>query len=234
MGTLESNVFNTAPIFERGGIRASHTTAIANSLLEEGVYFNHVYEVSAGSSNAVNYLAHPAQIMVSAFERDTGRSLFWTKDDTNTLDALMQQVRVSSTLPLVMPPIEIRRWYCYDGGLAEGNGLLAPQIRRDGFDRFFIIRTRPKSFRKPEKTNRALHAFFRRSPALRKAPATWRTDYNAMCDAIDKLIDEGKACVVYAEHMIAKNNTKDASVLEKNYIMDMAQADRDMPSWKRF
>lgn len=291
MEGLESNIFDTALIFEGGGMRESYTAAIANALLEEGVYFDHVYGVSAGSSNAVNYvsrdrkrvresftsivedpqfgdvhtflrhegafnaqriymemgkpdgklpfdmgtyLSNPANVTISAFERDTGRSLFWTKNDTGTLDALMRRVRASSTLPVVMPPIEIEGRYCYDGGLAEGNGLLVPRARRDGFERFFIVRTRPKSFRKPEKPSRALNAFFWRRPAMRRALAAWGSGYNAMCDATDRLVAEGRAYVVYAEDMTAENSTKDQNILEKNYAMGTAQAHRDISEWKRF
>ncbi len=54
---LKSNVFNTALLFEGGSMRAAYTSAVATYLLEQGVYFNQVYGVSAGSSNLVNYLS---------------------------------------------------------------------------------------------------------------------------------------------------------------------------------
>lgn len=54
---LESNVFKTALFFEGGSMRGSYTSAVAAYLLEQGVYFDNVYGVSAGSSNTVNYLS---------------------------------------------------------------------------------------------------------------------------------------------------------------------------------
>lgn len=54
---LESNVFKTALFFEGGSLRAAYTSAVAVWLLEQGVYFDKVYGVSAGSSNTVNYLS---------------------------------------------------------------------------------------------------------------------------------------------------------------------------------
>ena len=54
---LESNVFKTALLFEGGSMRAAYTCAFAVKFLEEGLYFDHVYGVSAGSSNTVNYLS---------------------------------------------------------------------------------------------------------------------------------------------------------------------------------
>ena len=54
---IESNVFKTALVFEGGSMRASYTSAVAVWLLEQGIYFDNVYGISAGSSNAVNYLS---------------------------------------------------------------------------------------------------------------------------------------------------------------------------------
>lgn len=57
MAELASNVFKTALYFEGGSMRAAYTAAVAVKLLEEGVYFDRVYGISAGSSNTVNYLS---------------------------------------------------------------------------------------------------------------------------------------------------------------------------------
>ncbi len=57
---LKSNVFNTALLFEGGSMRGAYTSAVATYLLEQGIFFNQVYGVSAGSSNLVNYLSRDA------------------------------------------------------------------------------------------------------------------------------------------------------------------------------
>lgn len=57
---LRSNVFNTALLFEGGSMRGAYTSAVATYLLEQGIHFNQVYGVSAGSSNLVNYLSRDA------------------------------------------------------------------------------------------------------------------------------------------------------------------------------
>ena len=59
--TLESNVFKTALLFEGGSMRGAYTCAVAAYLLERGVYFDNVYGVSAGSSNAVNYVSRDTE-----------------------------------------------------------------------------------------------------------------------------------------------------------------------------
>ena len=57
---LTSNVTDTALIFEGGGMRAAYTSAVAVTLLRAGIHIDWVAGVSAGASNAVNYLARDA------------------------------------------------------------------------------------------------------------------------------------------------------------------------------
>ena len=64
---LESNVFNTALLFEGGSMRAAYTSAVVSYFLEQGLYFNMVYGVSAGSSNLVNYLSRNRQRAKDSF-----------------------------------------------------------------------------------------------------------------------------------------------------------------------
>jgi len=54
---LKSNIFDTALIFEGGGMRVSYTSGFATMLLEQRLFFNYVAGISAGSSLAVNYLS---------------------------------------------------------------------------------------------------------------------------------------------------------------------------------
>lgn len=64
---LENNVFKTALLFEGGSMRAAYTCAVAAYLLEKGVFFDNVYGVSAGSSNAVNYVSRDADRTIRSF-----------------------------------------------------------------------------------------------------------------------------------------------------------------------
>lgn len=291
MNGLESNVFDTALIFEGGGMRESYTSAVANTLLENGVFFDQVYGVSAGSSNAVNYLsrdsdrvyrsfttivedpdfgdmktflqhkgmfnaqliymemgkpdgllpfdmetylANPAKATICGFQRDTGKTAYWTKDDMSQLEQLMLRVRASSTLPIVMPPPIVDGRCCYDGGLAEGNGIMLPKAQRDGFKKFFIVRTRPKGFRKPIAANPLFKTLFWRRPIMRGALDAWGPGYNAICDEIDGLVAAGSAYCVYADQMSAENSTRDLDVLKANYEAGYRQSQRELPQWREF
>jgi predicted patatin/cPLA2 family phospholipase len=55
--TITSNIYDTALIFEGGGMRASYTAGFLNNLLENKIYFDYVAGISAGSSHSVNYLS---------------------------------------------------------------------------------------------------------------------------------------------------------------------------------
>lgn len=291
MDAFKNNITDTALIFEGGGMRESYTAAVAVALMENGLYFSHVYGVSAGSSTAVNYLsrdaqrikasfttvvddprfggigsflrhkgffnssylygsissedgalpfdyetfvANPAEATIAGVERDTGRTLYWSKRDFDSTESLMLRVRASSTLPVFMVPPKVEGRYCYDGGLGEGHGLLVEQAKRDGFERFFIVRTRPKAYRKPLKPSWAARLFFWHRPIMRKLLLRWGPEYNEICDGIERLEAEGAACIVYAEDITAKNSTTDLETLEKNYAAGYAHAQREMPRWKEF
>ncbi|MBP3866761.1 MAG: patatin family protein, partial [Eggerthellaceae bacterium] len=250
---LESNVFKTALLFEGGSMRAAYTCAVAAELLDQGIYFDNVYGVSAGSSNTVNYVsrdiertvnsftefvrmqnigdwktfvqhkgfwnahyiyqeaglpdgpmpfdidtfnASPAKATIFSFERDTGRDLYFRKDEMTTTEDLMLRVRASSTVPVFMPPPQVNGKYCYDGGFAVGGGLPLELIRNDGFDRVFVVRTRQRGYRKTGDNSWA-KAFFARRPFMRDAVLTRNTRYNAACDLLDQWEREGRAYVFY-------------------------------------
>ena len=54
---IKTNVEKIALIFEGGGMRAAFSCGISNTLLENGIYFDYVVGLSAGSSMTVNYIA---------------------------------------------------------------------------------------------------------------------------------------------------------------------------------
>jgi predicted patatin/cPLA2 family phospholipase len=291
---MTNTIFDTALIFEGGGMRASYTCAVANVLLENGIFFDNVYGLSAGASNTVNYVsrdidrtrrsfvelvedpnfggldtlfqhkgyfsaeyiyqeagmpgeflpfdfesfcANPAKITIESFNRDTGQTVYWTKDDMPTLPDLMVRVRASSSLPLVMPPPKIGDSYYYDGGLGEGAGFLLPRAQRDGFKRFFIVRTQPKTYRKQiphglanSLTNTTLWGH----PHVVKALKDRWWKYNAFCDEIEQLERDGNAYVFYARDMAVSSGETDFAKLEANYNAGYAQATEELPAMKAF
>lgn len=275
-------------------MRASYTSALANALLENGIFFDNVYGLSAGSSNAVNYVsrdtdrtkrsfvdfvedpefggigsflqhkgffsarhiyeeaglpdgflpfdfetfvANPAKVTIESFDRDTGKSVYWTKDDMQTIEDLMVRVRASSTLPLVMPSPKIGSSRYYDGGLGEGAGFLLPRAQRDGFTRFLIVRTRPREYRKAPADGLA-DKFTRMvlwgRPYVTDALKSRPRRYNAMCDEIERLETTGSAYVFYADGMAVSSGETDISKLQASYDAGYMQAIRELPAIRDF
>ncbi len=291
---MTSNVFDTALIFEGGGMRVSYTCALANVLLENGIFFDNVYGLSAGASNTVNYVsrdtdrvrrsfvdlvedpefggmgtflqhkgyfsaehiyeeaglpdgflpfdfaafcANPAKITIEAFNRDTGESVYWTKDDMPTIADLMVRVRASSTLPLIMPSPKIDGARYYDGGLGEGSGFLLPRAQRDGFTRFLIVRTRPRAYRKTPPIglgDKLTHTMLWGRPHVVNALENRWWKYNHMCDEIERLEAAGDAYVFYAQDMAVSSGETNIDKLQANYDAGYAQAMRELPAIKEF
>ena len=280
---MENNVFKTALLFEGGSMRAAYTCAVAAELLEQGIYFDNVYSVSAGSSNTVNYVsrdvwrtiasftefvnlanlgdwktflahkglfsahfiyqeaglpsgvlpfdfetfkANPAKVTIPAIERDTGREVFFTKDDMNTLDDMMIRVRASSTIPFFMPPPQINGNYYYDGGFATGGGLPLERIDQDGFDHVFVVRTRMRGYRK-KGSNGWAKAFFWRYPHMRDAMLARTERYNAACDLLDEWERTGRAHVFYCDELTLSGTERDFDELKRNYESGRAQIKRE-------
>ena len=287
---LQSNVFKTALLFEGGSMRAAYTCAVVAYLLENGVYFDNVYGVSAGSSNACNYVsrdvdraicsftsfiqdpqmgdwktllahkglfnahyiyqeaglpdgllpfdidtfnANPARCTVVSFERDTGRDLFFRKEDLSTVEELMLRVRASSTLPFFMPPPMVNGMYCYDGGFADGGGLPIHQIRRDGFEKMVVIRTRKRGYRKEDNGWWGNVMFWHRA-GMRNAVVTRPRRYNAACDELDDLERSGDAYVFYCDELTLSGTERDYDALCRNFASGYRQIQRDFGKLQDF
>ena len=55
--TLTNNITAVALVFEGGGMRNAYTAAVVSEFVEQGLFFDHVSGISAGSSHTVNYIS---------------------------------------------------------------------------------------------------------------------------------------------------------------------------------
>ena len=285
-----ANVSGVALVLEGGGMRAAHTAGIVAALIEHEVWFPYVCGLSAGSSNAVNYLsrdadrtrqafvdiagderfggigslmhrngffnadflyeraiqdgtlpfdwdtfrANPAQLRIQAFERDTGRTVTWTRDDVTSCVGMASLVRASSTMPFVMKPIEVGGQVMLDGGLGMGAGIPLHMAEEDGFERFFFVATRPAGYRK-EPMGHGTRGIMRRvcagQPHVFEALATRAERYNAALDHLAELEREGRALVVRPESMPIQNTETNVERLRAVFDQGHALAEREMDSW---
>lgn len=283
-------VRDVALVLEGGGMRAAHTAGIVAALIERGVRFPYVCGLSAGSSNAVNYLSEdaertrrsfveiasdarfggigslarhngffnaeflyegairdgtlpfdwetfessPAKLRIQAFERDTGRTVTWTKDSFADPVDMARHVRASSTMPFIMKPIAIDGQVMLDGGLGVGAGIPLHLAEEDGYRRFFFVATRPEGYRK-KPMGRGQRGLMRRlcagMPHAFEALATRAERYNAALDHLEGLEREGQALVVRPEAMPIQNTETHVERLREVFDEGHALAERNMDQW---
>lgn len=283
-------ISHVALVLEGGGMRAAHTAGIIASLIEHKVWFPYVCGLSAGSSNATNYIArdvtrartsfvdivhdkrfggigsfmrhqgffnseflyeqamedgtlsldwdvfcaNPTKLRIQAFERDTGRTVTWTKDDMASPLAMARRVRASSTLPFMMNPVTIDGQVMLDGGLGDGAGIPLTMAQNDGYTRFVVITTRERGYRK-KPMGRGQRGLMRRLctgyPHLFKALETRSERYNAELDNLAALEASGNALVIYPEHMPIHNTETHYDALLSVFTEGHERSERDLPDW---
>lgn len=213
------------------------------SFLSGNGYFNgpYLYEgliESAPPGDAMafdwdTFAANAADFHIEAMDWDTGETVAWTRADTTCARDLGLRVRASSTMPLFMPPTVIDGRTYMDGGMGDSWGILLAAARADGYERFCIIRTQPRGYRKRPMGRAArtlFRAAFRTHPVVaERTIARWQP-YNELCDEIERLEASGAAWVFYPEKMEVTNKTTDHAALVRSFDDGLAQAQRDIES----
>lgn len=183
------------------------------------------------------FCANPADCGIQAFERDTGRTLRFSKSDMTDVFRMMDLVRASSTLPGAMKPKAVDGRVLYDGGLGEGAGIPVCIAEAAGYERFVFLATRPRGYRKSEPNpaeaeviKRAAHEY----PYLRQALLTRWERYNAELERVEKLADDGRCLIIYPDQMPVSSTTVNKAKLRASYQMGWDQAVRDLPLLREF
>lgn len=183
------------------------------------------------------FRANPADLHIEAMDWDTGETVAWTKADMVNARDVGLMVRASSTMPLFMPPTTVAGRTYVDGGMGDSWGILLNAARADGFERFCIIRTQPRGYRKKPMGGGAqalFRAAFRKHPLVaERTIARWQP-YNQLCDEIEQLEQSGAAWVFYPDIMEVTNKTTDYQALVKSYETGQAQAQRDIDNLEKW
>lgn len=216
------------------------------SFLRGRGYFNAPYlyegiaEELAGTDEPMSFdfetfRKNPAEVHIEGFDWETGETVAWTKADMPTCRDMMLRVRASSTMPIFMPPTVVDGRTYMDGGMGTSWGICLDAARRDGFEKFFIVRSQPREYRKKPLSSGAaalFRAIFRKHPLVAERTIERWQPYNALCDEIERLEREGAACVFYSERMEVTNRTTDFAKLQKSYDDGYAQAQREADAWE--
>lgn len=181
------------------------------------------------------FQTHPAQFRIGAVRTTDAQQVWFTRADIATVDDLMVRVRASSTMPGLMPPVEIAGQEYVDGAIGANGGIALDAARLDGYERFFVVLTRERSYVKsPPRSTRAIRLLFRRWPAVAEAVnQRWR-NYNRLREELFDLESDGKALLYFPDQMPVNNREKEVAKLAASYGMGWRQAQRDLPRWLEF
>ena len=291
---IASNIFDTALVLEGGGMRGAYTAGVVTALLEEGLFFDHVSGISAGSSNTVNYLArdpqrirfvftdvaqdprfggwgsflrgrgyfnvdflygtdaafgdpfpfdwdtfqrNPATMRIGVFDAVAGREHWLGKDAITTPEDLMRVVRSSSTLPLIMPSVHYQDTTWMDGGLGPDGGIALDAAIADGFEKFFVVLTRPRGYVKPPLSRQqrlAARALLAKYPAVADGMIYRPSRYNTVRRQLEDLERRGQAYVFYPEDLNISNIEHHPARLDDTFQAGLRQARAEAPRWHQF
>jgi predicted patatin/cPLA2 family phospholipase len=200
----------------------------------------YIYEQTAAPDQALpfdfaTFSANPAKRRLGSFECETGRGLYWTEDDLRTLSALMRRVRASSTMPILMPPVEIDGLHYVDGALGNAGGIPLDAAQEADYRKFLVVLTQERDYVKHQVGNPWLFkAWFRKYPAVAEATITRHQRYNRTREELFDLAASGQAYLFIPERMAISNGTTDVAELQEAYEAGYAQAQRELPRIRDF
>lgn len=181
------------------------------------------------------FRANPARYRIGAFNAVTGEQTYFTNEDAPTQDDLMLQVRASSSMPVLMPPVHYRDSVWVDGALGPTGGIALDAARADGYRKFLVILTRERDYiKEPERFARVYQRQFRDHPAVVEALDARPANYNRTREELYDLQSAGQAMIFTPDRMPVSNGERRVARLQAAYAAGYAQAQRELPRWKEF
>ncbi len=201
---------------------------------------DYIYRRTSGPGEALpfNYpafLAHPAEFAIEAFRARDGATVRWGRADIREHQDLMARVQASSTMPVVMPPVEIDGEVYVDGALGATGGIAIDAAREAGFSKFLVVLTQERGYAKGPMSNPWFYRrHFRRYPAVADALLTRWSRYNATRDELFQLERQGDAYLFAPNAMTVSNGERNVAKLEAAHAQGLAQIAREMPALREF
>lgn len=181
------------------------------------------------------YQTNPTNFSIGAFEMQTGRMQYWGRDDVNELRDLMLRVRASSSLPIIMPPVELNGKTYVDGALGPTGGFALDAAKAAGYKKFFVVMTRSRDYVKPPQRVSGLYRrLFRKHPAVVNGILHRPRRYNETRAELFELERKGDAYLFLPEHLSVSNSERDVRKLRRSYELGAQQAKRELPAWREF
>ena len=200
----------------------------------------YIYEETSEPHQALpfdfaTFQANPARFRIGAFHCASGRNVYFGRDDVHEMRDLMVRVRASSSMPILMPHVTIDGDEYLDGALGRSGGIALDAAEADGFERFFVVLTRPRDYvKRPSRAPEFYRRRFRAYPAVADAILKRWHRYNATRRRLFELEAEGRAYLFVPERMPVSNGERSVARLRMAHELGRAQARRELPAWRRF
>ncbi|WP_240470936.1 patatin-like phospholipase family protein [Schaalia suimastitidis] len=181
--------------------------------------------------------ANPAQVQVATFNATRGQTEWLTRKDMATLQAVCQAVRASSTLPILMPPLQVEGETYFDGALGDNGGIALDAAMRAGYKKYVVVLTRPRDYVKGglrPALDIALRAKFKDFPSVYEGVLRRPARYNTARRKVFELEEQGRAFVFAPEVTTASSTEMNVDRLDAAYHMGLAQFQRELPAFKAF
>ncbi len=182
------------------------------------------------------YLANDTTFKIGSFDCSTGQTVYWGREDIADNADFIARCQASSSMPIIMPMVELDGTAYLDGAIGNTGGFALDAARADGYERFIVVMTRPRGYRKgPMRVPVAVYQkIFKKYPAVVEAITKRPERYNATLDELEQLESQGKAYLYYPDTMPVSNGERNAVRIQAAYEEGLQQARRDLPAIQEF
>lgn len=185
--------------------------------------------------NYDQFTRNQAAYRIGAFNASTGEHVYFSRQDLGSQQDLMVQVRASSSMPVLMPPVHYRDSVWVDGALGPTGGIAIDAARADGYTKFLVILTRERTYiKQPERFASIYRRQFREHPAVIEALDARPANYNRTREELYDLQESGQAMIFTPDTMPVSNGERRVNRLQAAYAAGYLQAQRELPRWREF
>ncbi len=201
---------------------------------------DYIYRRTSAPDEALPYnyqafLDHPAEFSITGFRARDGATVRWGRAETETQQHLMSFVQASSTMPVIMPPVDIDGDLYVDGALGGTGGIPIDAARAAGYRKMVVVLTQERSYTKKPLTNPWFYRrHFRRHPAVADALLSRWSRYNSTRDELFELERAGEVYVFAPDRMDISNGERNVARLQAAHERGLAQAARELPAIREF
>lgn len=201
-------------------------------------YFNseHIYQHTSAPEESIpfdwpSFAADDAQVRLGAFRCDTGEEVYWGRQDMPDLAALQVRCQASSSMPVLMPEVEVDGAPYLDGAIGPTGGFPTDAAAADGYERMLVVCTRPVGYRKPAERHPAVYRrLFRRWPAVAQGIIDRPGSYNRTLDELADGVGAGRVYLYQPTQMPIVNGELRYDRVVSAYEAGLAQARAELPA----